>query len=352
MNKKTILVLSLLLTTCLISANAETAPNLEPIGSAPSAPANVNDSGNMVGTSSSKNIDMDTKTVYYPNATLQDSINKYKRRNYTGCLQELFSYVKKHPSSAPAYYYMALAYTQVGDSTKAVTAYEKVISLNSNSTLTTYAKKGKDCLTGGPLCHPEAAASGTTAAPQSDLDKFINAPYGNGLSPQVNQELQQKELERAQKQLNSGKQLNTNEIQKMKDVDNKGSVISTEDRIVSNAVPTQEEILSAIDTLKRAGLNFNIQPTSEKAVALAQGTSNSELSAQNNEYAQLSALLGNKSSGSADTMQSMMPYLMNSDGTANKNINPQVIENMLMSSMMGSFDFGNNNNNNDNNNSY
>ena len=86
---------------------------------------------------------MDVAEHYYPNANLASSIKKYKNGNYTGCLQELYSFIKKDPSNPVAYYYMAMAYTQIGDNNAATAAYDHVIALSSNDVLTSYATKGR-----------------------------------------------------------------------------------------------------------------------------------------------------------------------------------------------------------------
>ena len=148
----------------------------------------------------SETTQFDTKTVYYPNATLPSIIAKYKKQNYTGCIQEALSLVQKDPANAAVYYYMGMAYANIGDGGNAVKAYEKAISLNSNPAITEYAQQGKDCLTGGPLCHPEATAA--EGEEETDIDRLINAPYGNGLSPEVNMQMRQKELNSIQQQIN------------------------------------------------------------------------------------------------------------------------------------------------------
>ena len=170
MNKKIalLIIFSLMLTTtCAISA--------------------PNNQGRNRQESSKSNTGLDKDTIYYPNANIKSAIAKYKSGNYSGCLQELFSLTKKDPSNAAAYYYMAMAYTHIDMKNDAIEAYEKVLALSPNSYLAEYAEKGRDCLNGGPKCHPEVKQEELT-----DLDKFINAPYGNGLSNELNKEVKQK----------------------------------------------------------------------------------------------------------------------------------------------------------------
>lgn len=298
---------------------------------------------------------LDTKTVYYPHASLKSSISKYKRGNYTGCLQELFSLTKKQPSNAAAYYYMGLAYTRIGDTENATKAYDKAISINANPTVTSFAKRGKDCITGGSLCHPQTAVK-KDVVPQSDLDKFINAPYGNGLSPEVNKQIQEQNLKRFQQEMNnSGGKVNNSQLEQIKDFDNKGSMTGTGDRIAytentsaQSNQPSKEEILQAIDTLKKAGLTLNVSPeVTNSQTDFAKASTDPDVLAKNAEYEQLNMLMGNNNGNNNNSnMMSMLPYLMNKDGSANRNINPQLIQTMLTSSMMNSFDFNNNKENN------
>src|SRR5699024_1538344 len=105
---------------------------------------------------------LDTKTRYYKNPSLSSAISKFKKANYSGCLQELFSYVQLKTNDAVAYYYMAMAFTNIGDSNAAVKAYERVIALSTDPTLSDYATKGKDCLTGGPTCQAETTEGDST----------------------------------------------------------------------------------------------------------------------------------------------------------------------------------------------
>ena len=69
-------------------------------------------------------------------------VAKYKSGNFSGALQELISLTQKDPSNPVVYYYLGMAYTQVGNKDQAVKAYENVIRLNSDETLIKYATKG------------------------------------------------------------------------------------------------------------------------------------------------------------------------------------------------------------------
>lgn len=280
----------------------------------------------------SSSIILDKDTIYYPNANISSAVAKYKKGNYSGCLQELFSLTKKDPSNAMAYYYMAMAYTHVDMQAEAIEAYEKVIALNPNTYLSEYATKGKDCLTGGPTCMPETPEETTASSdePQDELDKFINSSYGDGLSKDAESEMKLKELEKIKDTLNSKDKINKQDIEKIKefDVKNEKSSIDEPEKI---AMVSDEEILGAIKTLKDAGVNVSLQSNNPYA-QMAQY--------QDPQMAQMSMLLGNNNSNSS---MNMLPFLM-SQADSGKNIDPRLMQALIMNSMVSDINFNNNNN--------
>lgn len=198
---------------------------------------------------------------FYSNPKLESIKAKYKKGNFTGCMQEAEAYVKKHPNDTLGFYYLAMAYAKSGDKENAVKAYEKVISLHANPMIVKYATNGRNCVLGvsGANCYqnvnvpdyvypyakeatvqnltpidPETLINknivklqdklspatkqttgkdgktdGKTPAIKSPfatqdeaLDKFINAPYGNGLSPDLNSEIRKQELKHIQEDIN------------------------------------------------------------------------------------------------------------------------------------------------------
>lgn len=55
------------------------------------------------------------------------------------------------------------------------------------------------------------------------MDRFIKAPYGNGLSPELNQEVKQKELINIKETINKKDSLETKDLEKIKKFDNKSN---------------------------------------------------------------------------------------------------------------------------------
>ena len=322
MIKKIFPVLVILLAVSSTNIYAAGINNLQPINS-----PNASKENNTAKDAASV---LDKDTVYYPNANINSAISKYKSGNYSGCLQELFSLTKKDPSNALAYYYMAMAYTHIDMQDEAVEAYEKVIALNPNSYLVDYATKGRDCLTGGPAC---IDADAVPEEELTDLDKFIKAPYGNGLSPELNEQVKQKQLINIKETINKKEDLEKQDVQKIKDFDRKHSdksSMSDNDKI---AQVSDEEILQAIKTLKDAGLNLTVQ--SENPYAQMSQY-------QDPKMAEMSMLLGNNNNNS-NNMMNMLPMLM-SQSQKGENIDPRLMQAVMMNSMMADFNFNNNNN--------
>ena len=164
---------------------------------------------------------------YYSNPTMNSAIAKYKKGNYTGCLQELYAFIAnpKNVNNAYAYYYMGLSYSKIGESTAAKNCFQKVINCDAKGKLFEQALKGRDCISGGIYCHtpvnPTFDQINQLNGDVDQLDAFINAPYtGRGFSPEAEKDYQQRQLNNVQKKINSKDNLNVNDIQDLKNIDN------------------------------------------------------------------------------------------------------------------------------------
>lgn len=160
------------------------------------------------------------RTKYYSNPTVKSAIAKYKKGNYSGCLQELYAYIAnpRNVNDAYAYYYMALAYSRVGESTAAKNCFQKTINCNASGKLLELAVKGRDCISGGEYCHApiNPTFEQLNKNEQNSLDAFINAPYtGNGFSPEAQRDYHQRQLNNMQKKLNSNGSLNADDLRNL-----------------------------------------------------------------------------------------------------------------------------------------
>ena len=263
----------------------------------------------------------ESEDIYYANANIDSAVRKYKNGNYSGCLQEMISLTKIDPSNPVVYYYMGMSYSKVGKKDQAVKAYEQVMKLNSDKTLKQYALRGRDCLVGGPACPGADEGSDPT------LDSFINSPYGNGFSDELNQQVKEKQLKDIQKTINQKQDLEEEDIEKIQKFDQK-SELTADDKLASNTA-SDDEILQAIQTLKNAGVNISVNPVNMPI---------------NNQYNDMSMFLGNGNNNN-NSMMNMVPFLLNQYQNGEK-VDPQVIQAMMMNTMIPDFTFSDNNNKN------
>ena len=192
---------------------------------------------------------------FYENPTLNSIIYKYKMSNFAGAMQECESYVRKYPKDTLGFYYLAMSYAKVNDKENAVKAYEKVIALHDNPMIVKYATNGRNCVLGQsdakcyqdvnvpelkypyaemaakmdltPISAEELAnknfaqiqnvlgSQAAEAAQQAanlpfgtqdaSLDAFINAPYGNGFSPELDAQYTRMQLKHLKENINKEK---------------------------------------------------------------------------------------------------------------------------------------------------
>lgn len=194
---------------------------------------------------------------FYEQPSIKSIIEKYHLSNFAGCMQECEAYVKDHPNDTLGYYYLAMSYAKCGQKENAILAYERVISLHENPMIVKYATNGRNCVMGNEdeaKCFPNvnepdfyypyremAQEIGLTPVnPQElidrnfaqlsekfniapamssdtekdkiklpfenqddNLDKFIRAPYGTGLSPELELQFKQQQLRNIQNDINN-----------------------------------------------------------------------------------------------------------------------------------------------------
>ena len=156
------------------------------------------------------------------------------------------------------------------------------------------------------------------------------------MSPELNNEVRQKQLNNIQETINKKDNLENRDIQRIKKFDsNKTEAEET----IKIAQVSDDEVLKAINTLKEAGVNVSVQTsaTENPYAAMAQY--------QDPRVAEMSMLLGNNNNNNNNSMMNMIPMLM-SQAQKGENIDPRIMQTMMMDSMMSGFNNLNNNNNN------
>ena len=298
--------------------------------------------------------------LFYKNPSLNSIILKYRKSDFAGCMQESEAYVRKHPSDTLGYYYLAMSYTKVSDKDNAIAAYEKVISLNSNPMIVKYATNGRNCIMGNDaeqcfenvnipeLIYPykdlaesvedltpvdpeelitnnlvelnnrvlETANNNKQRTPNKDekvnltlpfgnqdeeLDKFINAPYGNGLSPELNNENKQNQLKQIQQTINKGQENNSN---------------------------IQNYLMKNINKLDNKKSDSGCE---KLAYDINSKVNDSIYDIQRQEYTQMSALLGIDDKPSKTDMFDILPQMMEK---GDEKLSPEFIQTMMLKTMM------------------
>lgn len=311
---------------------------------------------------------------FYANPSFESIKEKYRKSNFAGCLQECISYVRLYPNDTLGFYYLAMSYSKVGDKENAIKAYEMVIALNANPMIVKYATNGRNCVLENedetcypnvnepellyPYAHLATEAELTPVDPntlvnrnliklqeklspkpktdennkssnskddeekgkltlpfgtQDDkLDKFINAPYGNGLSPDLNKEYKQLQLRKLQETINTGEDGPEKDLRDIKDI------------------KKFDKQKSDLGTVKLA----YVAPSD----AMEELVKDPEYQQSQRELNELRMLLGNDSTKSSnDDLMDLIPYMSEQD----KNLSPEVIQAMMVKSMMPDFTFVN-----------
>ncbi len=187
-----------------------------------------------------------TPKAPYISPSIRGAVYKYKQKNYVGAMQDLESTLQKEPKNTAGLYYLALTYTQLGYEEKAKQLYQAVINSNGNSVLAHYSKYALECI-GNP--DSEQCKSYTTT-PKSDvvdddIAKFIKS--GKTIHPaamdkitneRMIRRIQEEEYQKKQNEMNT----------KLKS---------------DNSMPTNEEVMAAMNTLSKIGYN----PFSDSALS-------------------------------------------------------------------------------------
>lgn len=212
---------------------------------------------------------------------LTDAIKTYKSGNYSECYLKLEQLIKIEPANALAYYYMAMTSAQIGRKDEAIANYDKAIALiPETNNLSRYAKKGKRCLETPDKC--EDSLFDTLE------DEFIQKKQGPKFSEEVRSDLERLKIEHIMREMNRKDNITPKDFEEFKDFSN---------------VPSNDEIVAALRTLQRAGLNNPIQ----------------------NNYSDLSVLTGNSQNNS------IMNYMGNSS------MNPMLIQALLTNNITQGF---------------
>jgi tetratricopeptide (TPR) repeat protein len=219
----------------------------------------------------------------------QKGVEEYRKGNSQECLLIMEKIEKKDPSNAYVEYYLAMSQAKLGNLDEAKEKYEKVILLNQDSQLVSYAKEG--------LNNIEKNQVNESSIKTKKESKLVDKPFFKA---------------------------------------------ETDSKNPKNTV-SDDEIAKAIKTLREAGL-LNVQ-LGVNTTTSSPNTIDPNLLQQNSEMMQMNMLMSSMGGGSKNSSMDMLPFLMmqqqqNSNG-GKSTISPEIIQMMMNNSMldgMGSFD--------------
>ena len=221
-------------------------------------------------------------------ASLSSAIKMYKAGNYSQCYDVLNVIVKKDPSNAIAYYYLAMTAAQIGKKEEAISNYDKVITLTPDSRVGIFAQRGKTCLETPDKCNE---ASETSA-----FDAFVQGKFGSGFTDEVRSDYEKHKIENLMREMNRTNEISPEQFKDYKDFSSQG--------------PTNDEIVSALRVLQKAGLTDFLGLNNAGGMSLLTDR-------QDNSAVMLNMLMGNNGK--------------------NSSLSPQVIQSLLTNQMSSGF---------------
>ncbi len=247
-----------------------------------------------------------TKNAQLPSSFVYQAINKYKQKNYTGCIQDMDYIIQKGRPTDVAYYYKAISYSQLGMPEKAREAYESARSISSNRVLIDYATQAMNCIDDASLCDSQLDSG--------DITKFIKSE--EFMHSDVKAELENQTIERAKAEINNDVKPDSNELKYLN----------------QNNQPTDKEIADAVRTLSKLGINpFNGN------MGMFGG-----LGGQSSEIAQINAMFGN-SNNNNNNMMNLIPMLSAMTQNGNTGVSKEFVQTYMMNQMLPGFDFSSSN---------
>lgn len=254
----------------------------------------------------------------------QEGIKHYKSGNYIGSMEAMKQVVSGDPANLLARYYLAVSYVQLGFKDEAKNEYENIIKLDPNSKVANYAKKGLEYLgktPATPSTLPEPPK------PSTETGTKVTPPVQNHISDQAKEKLINQKLQNVIENVNKNKQVDPNVLKDINDLSNKKS------QNTENQEPTAEEIVQAIRILQQAGINQNVATNSYNP----QQTINPELMQMNmlmssmNGMGGMNGMNGNNNN---NNFMNMLPMLMMQGQNGGQKLDPQMMQTMIMGSMM------------------
>jgi len=120
--------------------------------------------------------------------TVKGAIEKYKNKNFLGCISDLRVITDKDKTNTVAWYYLGNAYMHISMKDDAHQAFDKVVSLNTVPKLTSYAIQAKLCMENSQKCTYQDFTREEIAKLRQNPVEFLDQYFENLNSQTKNQE--------------------------------------------------------------------------------------------------------------------------------------------------------------------
>ena len=156
-------------------------------------------------------------------AATKEAIEKYKERNFIGCISDLKLITEKDPANVVAWYYLGNSYMNIALKGDAHQAFDKVVQLNTVPQLTSYSIQAKLCMENPTRCDYQnltleeidqlridpagfldkymADKMHTNSSDFVEIDKLIDGDY-NQIHPEAQEFIDQEKLKMQQTEIN------------------------------------------------------------------------------------------------------------------------------------------------------
>ncbi len=226
---------------------------------------------------------------------IQEAIEKYKQKNYLGCISDLKMYTQKDTSNAVAWYYLGSAYMNISMKTQAHSAFDKVVLLNTVPKLTSYSIQAKMCMENKDQCTYHDFKYDDIKKLKADPLKFLTE-YTNSMKTEKKEDPEVAEINK---------------------------LINGNNKIHEDALKVIKERQLEIE---RSKINTNkaYLPSSDRQVAQAIGM----LSEQNNDISAFSMMLDDNTD---NNYMNLLKYYQNHEDKSE--MTPEMLQLMMMSNM-------------------
>ncbi len=159
---------------------------------------------------------------------IKDAIEKYKDKNYLGCISDLRLYTEKDATNAVAWYYLGNAYMNISMKPEAHAAFAKVVNLNTVPKLTSYSIQAQICMENSAKCNYQEFTNdqikklisnpnefleqyfanlnnNTKDADTIEIENLIKGGYPNNIHPSARDFIQQERIKMKQVEINENK---------------------------------------------------------------------------------------------------------------------------------------------------